>query len=105
MADKLIAALFCLPNTTYDLPAFDLLIQSINQTQVNRMSYSANKTTPLLIYQPFPLAQAADTEKPLSSFSDSPLITKPPVPATMADKLIAALFCLPNTSYQWRVSG
>jgi NAD(P)H-hydrate repair Nnr-like enzyme with NAD(P)H-hydrate dehydratase domain len=22
MADKLIAALFCLPNTTYDLPAF-----------------------------------------------------------------------------------
>jgi hypothetical protein len=23
------------------------------------MSYSANKTTPLLIYQPFPLAQAA----------------------------------------------
>jgi hypothetical protein len=28
---------------------------------------------------------ALDTEKPLSSFSDSPLITKPPVPATMAD--------------------
>jgi hypothetical protein len=28
MADKLIAVLFCLPNTTYDLPAFDLLLES-----------------------------------------------------------------------------
>jgi hypothetical protein len=28
MADKLIAALSCLPNTTYDLPAFDLLLES-----------------------------------------------------------------------------
>jgi hypothetical protein len=28
MADKLIAVLSCLPNTTYDLPAFDLLLES-----------------------------------------------------------------------------
>jgi hypothetical protein len=29
MADKLIASvLFCLPNTIYDLPAFDLLLES-----------------------------------------------------------------------------
>jgi hypothetical protein len=27
------------------------------------------------------------------------LITKPPVPAEMADKLIAVLSCLPNTTY------
>jgi hypothetical protein len=69
------------------------------------MLYLANKTIPMpLNYQPSLLVQvqtallltspALDTEKPLSSFSDSPLITKPPVPATMADKLIAVLSCL-----------
>jgi hypothetical protein len=48
MADKLMASvLFCLPNTIYDLPAFNLLFGS------------ANKTTPLLIYQPLSLVQVA----------------------------------------------
>jgi hypothetical protein len=72
------------------------------------MSSSVNKTTPLLIYQPLPLAQAAllsmasqqpspltspalETDQPLESPSDSPLITKPPVPVAMADKLMASV--------------
>jgi hypothetical protein len=32
-------------------------------------------------------------------FIDSPLITKPPVPVAMADKLITALSCLPKMTY------
>jgi hypothetical protein len=73
MADKLIAVLSCLPNTTYDFPALVLSLrsaaqaltiksspmQAVHQTQVSRMSCSANKTTRLLIYQPLPLAQVA----------------------------------------------
>jgi hypothetical protein len=31
----------------------------LNQVQVNRMLYLANKTIPLLIYQPLPLEQVA----------------------------------------------
>jgi hypothetical protein len=36
---------------------------------------------------------------------DDSLITKPPVPAVMADKLIVALSCLPNTAYDLPASG
>ncbi|SEH76520.1 hypothetical protein BAZSYMA_ACONTIG06588_3 [Bathymodiolus azoricus thioautotrophic gill symbiont] len=42
---------------------------------------------------------ALETEMPLTSFADSPLITKPPMPATMSDKSIVVLSFLPNTTY------
>jgi hypothetical protein len=48
---------------------------------------------------------ALETDQPLQPLADSPLITKPPVPATMADKLIAVLSCLPNITYDLRESA
>jgi predicted sugar kinase len=37
-----------------------------------------------------------ETERPLSSLSFSPLMTKPPVPLAIADRLTAALSVLPK---------
>jgi Ca2+-binding RTX toxin-like protein len=39
---------------------------------------------------------ALETERLLELSADSPLITKPPVPVAIADKLIAVLSCLPK---------
>jgi hypothetical protein len=66
-------------------------IQAASQTQANRMSSLAKPTLMPSIYQNWAMSQNP---------SDSPLITKPPVPVAMADKLMASvLFCLPNTTY------
>jgi hypothetical protein len=40
---------------------------------------------------------AVETEQPLKSFAFSPLITNPPVPLAIADRLIAVLSVLPKT--------
>jgi hypothetical protein len=47
---------------------------------------------------------ALETECPLKSRADSPLITKPPVPAAMADNSMASVLSfLPNTTANQRV--
>jgi hypothetical protein len=43
---------------------------------------------------------AVETEMPLSSPAFSPLITNPPVPLAISDRLIAVLLVLPKTTYR-----
>jgi hypothetical protein len=48
---------------------------------------------------PSPLTPpAVETEMPLSSPAFSPLITNPPVPLAISDRLIAVLLVLPKTT-------
>jgi hypothetical protein len=63
------------------------------------MLYLANKTIPLLIYQPLPLVQVALLL--MASQRVIVMVTQFPVQvmSTMTDKLIAAVSCLPNTTY------
>jgi hypothetical protein len=48
---------------------------------------------------------ALETECPLKSPADSPLITKPPVPVAMADNSMGSAPCLPNTTYDLPASN
>jgi hypothetical protein len=49
--------------------------------------------------KPSPLTSpAVETEEPLKSSSFSPIMTKPPVPPAIADRLIAVLSVLPKTT-------
>jgi hypothetical protein len=73
-----------------------IFTQSKNIMQENRMLCSVKKI-------PIPLkSPALETDQPLSSYANSPLITKPPVPATISDNSMAlVLSFFPNTTYDY----
>ncbi|SSC07577.1 hypothetical protein BTURTLESOX_853 [bacterium endosymbiont of Bathymodiolus sp. 5 South] len=77
-----------LPNTTYDLPAFSLPFILLSSLPTIKSSKPSPLTSPAL-----------EIEWEYSSFVNSPIIIKPPVPVAMADNSTASVSCLPNTTY------
>jgi hypothetical protein len=91
--DNSITSVSAVPNTTKDLPTFVLPLRSALLASIIKSS------------KPSPLTSPAEETDLLIKSPDSPMITKPPVPDSMADTPIAlASSFFPNTTKTLPVS-
>jgi hypothetical protein len=83
--DLIVGARNADPSGTVDAGKSYVVFGKTNNTAINLSAIAPPLTSPAL-----------ETEAPLKLFTFSPLMTKPPVPRAIADRLIAVLLVLPQ---------